>query len=197
MSVALGIDASLRAAGLVAIPFDWGCDWSRVARATVGEALPQHASVIQQVRRVVDIVHEVRSFARRHNVTHVWMEDYAFDGSQRAHSLGELGGAVKAAVVVDLALPLVTVTASAARKLLGTMPRAKAKDHAHTLLTRAGAPLEWTRDELDAFLAANWGLSGIKGADALILEVPEVSQSKRNVRIKRVRARAEQAGGAS
>lgn len=173
MAIALGIDASLSATALAAVPFNWGLDWSRVRRATVGRKLDLKAPLAERVARIEEIVDRTRVFCAVERADVVFLEDYAFDQAQRAHSLGELGGQLKRLLIKELGLDVRLVAATAARKLLGKMPRKGAKDEAHIRLTTAGAPLEWTRDELDAFLAANWGLSGIKGADALILRTAE------------------------
>ncbi len=185
--IALGIDASLSATGLVAVPYDWGLDWSRVRRATFGRKLSKTASIRETVDRIDDITEFVRAFIAEHRPTVAFLESYAFNVSQNAHSLGELGFALKRLVVKECGLELRLVAATSARALLGKMQRQKkggpkvasAKDQAHTILTNAGAPLEWTRDELDAFLLANFGLSSIDGADALILREPEPVRAKR------------------
>lgn len=177
--VALGIDASLTGTGLVAVPFDWGLDWSRIERAKLGLGLSKGASETERVRRLDYICSQLMEFAGEHQVTNVWLEQYAFSArTAHSHALGELGGLVKHTVIIGLGLPLTVVAPASARALLGSFSaRGKkgapkplpVKDQVHAVLRRAGLPASWAGDEIDAWVAANWGLSGIEGADALIM----------------------------
>jgi len=128
-------------------------------------------------------------FATEHEVTDVFMEQYAFSAkTAHSHALGELGGNIKRDVVIGLGLDIHVVSPSTARALLGkfSIPRAKKgepkvrrkkgepkplgiKEQVHVVLKRAGLPVQWDGDETDAWVIANYGLSGIEGADALIL----------------------------
>jgi hypothetical protein len=178
--VAMGIDASLTGTGLVAVPCDWKLDWSKVARMKLGVSLSNSASEEDHVRRIDTICTRAMEFAREHAVTDVFLEEYAFNMADRsrAHALGELGGNLKRDIILDLGLPLTVVVASTARALLGKFsahrrkgaPKPlKVKDQVAMVLARAGLPLDWDADETDAWVVANWGLSGIDGADAIIL----------------------------
>lgn len=177
--VALGIDASLSGTGLVAVPFDWGLDWARVARAKVGLALGKGAAERERVLRLDYICRRMMEFAEDHGATEVFMEQYAFSSrTAHSHALGELGGNLKRDVIVGLGLPLTVVSPASARSLLGTFSgRGKkgepkpppVKDQVHAVLRAAGLPRSWDGDEADAWVVVNWGLSGIPGADALIL----------------------------
>lgn len=184
MSVALGIDLSLRGTGLVAVPFDWNLDWSRIARATYGVKLAAKASEKERATRIDFIARNLVEFGRKFGVTVAFVEQYAFTArGSHAHSLGELGGVLKRAVQFDLGIPLRDPIAPAsARTLLGRIPRKDAKDETHIRLTQAGAPTNWTPDELDAFMIANYGLSAINGATALILEEATQPAPKRRGR---------------
>jgi len=187
--VAMGIDASLSGTGLVAVPSDWGLDWSKVARLTLGLGVAKGAPETDRVRRLDYICTRMVEFAEEHEVTDVFMEQYAFSAKTAyCHALGELGGNLKRDVVMGLGLPLTMVAPATARTLLGkfSTPRAKKgepktrrkkgdpkplsiKDQVHVVLRRAGLPMVWDRDEADALVVANWGLSGIEGAHALII----------------------------
>jgi hypothetical protein len=179
MRVAMGIDSSLAGTGLVAVPFKWGLDWSRVARATFGLGLSKGAKEADRVRRIDFICTRMMEFAQEHEVTDVFIEQYAFSKKlSPAHALGEIGGNLKRDVVIGLGLPLTVVVTNTARALLGTFSaRARKgapkpppmKDQVHAVLRRAGLPSSWGPDEIDAWVAVNWGLSGIEGADALII----------------------------
>jgi hypothetical protein len=179
MRVAMGIDASLAGTGLVAVPFDWGLEWSRISRATFGLGLSRGASEADRVRRLDSICTRMMEFAQEHAVTDVFIEQYAFSQKlSHAHALGEIGGNLKRDVVIGLGLPVSVVVTNTARALLGTFSaRGKKgepkppplKDQVHAVLRRAGLPANWGPDEIDAWVAVNYGLSGIVGADALIL----------------------------
>jgi hypothetical protein len=179
MRVAMGIDASLTGTGLVAVPFDWGLDWARVARAHLGLLIPKGASEADRVRRLDFICTRMMEFAESNAVTEAFMEQYAFSSrTAYSHALGELGGNLKRDIVIGLGLPLTIVSPASARTLLGTFSaRAKKgapkpppiKDQVHAVLRAAGLPLDWDGDETDAWVVVNWGLSAIAGADALIL----------------------------
>ncbi len=179
MRVALGIDLSLSATGLVAVPFDWGGDWSRVARATYGKPLKQHASQAQVVERLNFIARNMGAFAEKFHCTDAIMEQYAFSSqSSRAHALGELGGALKRECIargLDLHAP---VPPASARAVLGKMPRKGSKDAAHVILhNECGCPVEWTPDECDAFIATNYKLTEL-GGFAYILRDPSAEKTK-------------------
>lgn len=179
----MGIDASLTGTGLVAVPSNWGLDWSKVVRAKLGLEVPMKAKEADRIRRLEYICKRVMEFAEEHGVTDVFMESYAFSKKlSRAHALGELGGNLKRDIVIGLGLPLTIVTPNTARALLGkfsavlkkgapkgTPKPPPVKDQVHMVLKRAGLPLNWDGDETDAWVQANWGLSGMDGADALIL----------------------------
>lgn len=187
--VAMGIDASLTGTGLVAVPDDWALDWRKVARLTLGLEVPKTASEVQRVQRLDYICTNMMAFAEEHGVTDVFMEQYAFSAKTAySHALGELGGNLKRDVVMGLGLPLTIVSPATARTLMGkfSIPRAKKgepkvrrkkgdpkplsiKQQVQVVLKRAGLPVQWSPDETDAWVTANWGLSGIDGADALIL----------------------------
>jgi len=179
MRVAMGIDASLTGTGLVAVPADWGLDWSKVARVKLGLGLKKGASETDRVQRLDFICTRMMEFAQEHEVTDVFMEQYAFSARMsNSHSLGEIGGNLKRDVVMGLGLPLTVVPPATARTLLGTFsaqrkkgaPKpAPVKDQVQAVLRTAGLPVGWDGDEMDAWVVANWGLSGIEGADALIL----------------------------
>lgn len=187
--VVMGIDASLTGTGLVAVPVNWGLDWSKVARAKLGLQMSSSARESERVTRLDYICTRMMEFAEEHSVTDVFMEQYALTAHTertRAFALGELGGNLKRDVVMGLGLPLTVVSPATARTLLGkfSMPRRKKgepkpprctpkplsiKEQVQVVLKRAGLPVTWDGDETDAWVVANYGLSGIEGADALIL----------------------------
>jgi len=162
--VVLGLDLSLRATGMVAVPLDWGQDWSRVSVAEVGHGLPKDAGPAERVERLVTIRNAVLEFAHEHRVHQAWIEQYAFTAiKSQAHSLGELGGIVMVSLH-QLGVALHVVPPASARQLLGKAPRKDAKQWAAARLRDAGAPHTWTGDQLDAFAVANWGLAELGGS---------------------------------
>lgn len=188
MRVVMGIDASLTGTGLVAVPSNWGLDWSKIVRLTLGLEVTKGAPESERIRRLDYICTRTVEFAEEHSVTDVFMEGYALNKNAQAHFLGELGGNIKRDVIIGLGLPLTVVPPATARTLLGkfSTPRRKKgepkvsrakgepkplkiKEQVQVELRRAGLPITWTPDETDAWVVANWGLSGIEGADALIL----------------------------
>lgn len=178
--VAMGIDGSLQGTGLVAVPFDYGLDWSKVARAKLGASLDKGASEVERVRRIDFICTRMMEFAEEHGVTDVFMEEYAISAKNQAYSrlVAELSGNLKRDVVIGLGLPLTVVPPATARTVLGKFsarakkgqPKpVKIKVQVQRVLKLAGLPVTWDGDETDAWVCVNWGLSGIDGAHALIL----------------------------
>ncbi len=171
----LGLDLSLRATGIVAVPVRWGLDWARVHSFVVGDRLPNTATERQRYARVDGIATQVLHHAQRLGCHVVAIEQYAFSRSDaHAHELGELGGVVKRELF-KAGFDVFTYHASSSRKLLGKVPppprkgiKSWAKDWAAQRLVSTGAPVAWLGDQYDAFLAANHHLS-IIGGDALML----------------------------
>jgi hypothetical protein len=176
--VALGLDLSLRGAGMVALPFDWGGDWSKVQRYTAGESLPRDAKEALRVGRLHRVASDVIAFARTHSCTAAIIEQYSLRpgggtmANAQAHALGELGGVVKHQLVQALGLVPDVVAPSSARKLiLGKLPRRDVKVAVVAALTRMRMPLEWSNDEADAFVVANY-LAAERGGFAFLVEPP-------------------------
>lgn len=167
--VVLGLDLSLRSTGMVAIPSDWKLDWARVRVAAAGRALRDDATVDEQLSRLAEIRDDVVAFARETGATVAYVLGYAYNKAQvsRAHAAGELGGVVKLALA-EANVEVQVIVESRARTLFGKAPRKDAKIWATQRLVAAGAPRSWTQDQLDAVVAANWGVSEL-GGDALII----------------------------
>lgn len=172
VEMVLGLDLSLRGAGLVAVPTDWDGRWERVRRATVGHALKRDASEADRIGRLVRLSAEVVSFAERHACTHAVVEQYAFSSRHaQSHSLGELGGVVKVLLTERCRIPVEVVPPASARKLvLGKLPRKDVKIATRAALTRMGMPTDWTADEADALVVANWKLSELGGYALIVGE---------------------------
>lgn len=183
--VVAGLDLSLRFTCAVAVPGDWGFDWSRVETMKTGESLRADAADYECIRRLTRIEADVVEFLRRVQATHVFIEQYAYTSDfSRAHSIGELGGVIKLAVQRDLHLPVVVVAEATARTLLGKAPRKDRKEWAARKLLDAGAPRDWIGEAadrwglFDAFEQANHGLA-LQGGQAVILREPDVPRPRR------------------
>lgn len=132
------------------------------AATVVSEPLSKQATDAERAHRTERIAKRLVAFAQSVGATHAFIEGYAYSQANAAHSLGELGGVVKLALV-NAGIEIHTVTASQARKfLLGTCPRSGAKVAVAEALRAAGASFE-TLDECDAYAAANFGLSELGG----------------------------------
>lgn len=187
MSAILGLDLSTRAAAAVVVPLDWAGDWSRVRWTVAGEALTKGASDYDRARRTETIATKIVAFARETGSVDARLEGYAFDQKTAAHTLGELGGVVRLELL-RAGVSIHTSNMSSARKLLlGKLPPAKrftpkgqpfvsAKQACVLALAAAGAPDEWIQqkglDLVDAFVAANFGLSFVGGAHCFAQEPP-------------------------
>jgi Holliday junction resolvasome RuvABC endonuclease subunit len=155
-----GLDLSLRCAGVALVPTDWapGLDWSRVHARSVGVSLKKDATEWERGHRVSAMSRAIVDFLGQFQVERTFIEQYAFSQMlSQAHSLGELGGAVKLRLY-EAGLQWSTVVATSARTHLGKMPRKGAKDAAHEVLEQMGCPKDWKPDEKDALIIANAGL---------------------------------------
>lgn len=167
--VVVGLDLSLTSSGMIAVPADWGCDWSRCSWATSGYSVKDSADERARLERLATIRRDVVSFCDTHRPVAVWILGYAYNKLlSRAHSAGELGGVVKLGLL-EASHGVRVVVESRARTLLGRAPRKDVKLWATQRLVSAGAPRDWPQDVLDAFVAANWGLSEQEDSGALIL----------------------------
>jgi hypothetical protein len=185
----LGLDLSTRAAALVAVPANWNGDWSLVRRLVIGEPLPRGASDHDRALRTMRIADQSIEFARDYHVGSAWFESYAYGGSTNAHTLGELGGVVRARFV-QAGIPIYSANMSSARKLLlGRIPRGKGAVKAAVYRTLRGAgaelgPSATAYDVGDAFVCANWGLSEL-GCYCFVQEEPLVARVPRRATVGR------------
>lgn len=168
--VVMGVDVSERAMGLVAVPWDWELNWSKVARHTCGVELHNTATARDHCQRIVTQAQTALVFARRYGVTDVWMEGYSFSGGGKLNHRSvkletEVSGAIKVVMLNKLGIACEEAPLSSARKMvLGKLPRADTKAITHATVRSFSAMIDgWTGDEIDAWIAANYGLGQIGG----------------------------------
>jgi Holliday junction resolvasome RuvABC endonuclease subunit len=157
---AVGLDLSLTASAVVAVPHDWSGKRDRIRTKMAGYSLPRTATAMERIRRCVVIADEVVAFLDHlHRVSTVFVEGYAFSRADQAHSLGECGGVVRSRLLVH-GYDFEDVNISHARKLLlGKVPRdGKVKQRVADVFAAAGIPLD-NFDKSDALAVANYGLS--------------------------------------
>lgn len=162
--VVMGLDLSLSGAGVAIVRADWNLDLHKVQVFRFGYAVPAK-DTIGQIQRLQYLRDQILDLARFENVTHVFVEDYAFSMTFRAHQMGEIGGVIRLACY-EARLPIVAVACNAARKtFFGKGERMKGKDAKRFIkaeLEKYG--VVWSQrktefDREDAFVIANHGLA--------------------------------------
>lgn len=156
----IGLDLSLRAAAVCALPRNWQYDMKSIRTLVVGENVSNADAEEARIRRLDKISSAIVEFCRSNHAIAIGVEDYAFSqGQSRAHALGELGGVVKLAIYKALGIAPLPIVASTARKTLLQRARVKGmkdKDYVVHNVKRLGPVAErWTDDEVDAFVIAN------------------------------------------
>jgi len=154
----VGLDLSLRAAAACALPFPWDLDLAKVRMMRTGSSLKLDATPKEHAERNAQIAHDVCVFCVNVRMKHLAVEEYAFSASgARARAIAEMVGVVKHEVLemFDMGLPPIP-PATARKVLLQKLPRADVKEFTYRNVRRLGGPaLEWTEDEVDAFVIAN------------------------------------------
>lgn len=143
-----GLDLSLRAAG-VAVLVD-----GQAFTYTFGSALKRDASLSKQVWRNIEIANGVVGVLKRHHVEAVGVEDYAFSRkSASVHSLAELGGLIKAQLMLaGIGCPMPLPSSSIRKFLFGK--NISDKDLIRTKLAAIGHVAPKNTDESDALAVA-------------------------------------------
>lgn len=168
-----GFDLSLTATGMIAVPERWHLadgspDWGKLVVGKAGRSCKKDAPEIERIERLILIEKAVVEFVDQLGIETAVLEEYAFSArASHAHSLGELGGTVKVALL-RMGVKVVVVSPASARKLLGKQPKSDRKVWAAGRVYGAGAPKSWTLDQVDAFVVANAYLSE-SGGDAIVL----------------------------
>lgn len=178
--VVMGLDLSLSGAGVAVIRTDWNCDMNNVHVYRFGYGL-HSKDTNGQIQRLAYLRDQILDVAKIENVTHVFVEDYAFSMNFRAHQMGEVGGVIRLACY-ERGLPIVAVACNTARKtFFGEGERLKgkeAKQFIKSSLEKLG--VSWSSrktefDREDAFVIANHGLALLHSKHITIVR----SQSRR------------------
>jgi Holliday junction resolvasome RuvABC endonuclease subunit len=163
--IVIGIDPSVRATAIVAVPLDWGGDWSKVkSKVIVGAKASNMSERIARNERVrIEVSNYLSELMHTTNAGRAYIEDYAYSMVNKSHHLGELGGSIRSALQHPGLISAEEVVASRARKvLLGKLPKNNQKRAVQEALWAAGARFK-TIDEYDAMCIANYGLSQQSG----------------------------------
>lgn len=183
-----GIDLSLTGLGLCAIPADWDPgsrdSWTRIRRTTLGTK-PGLPLVARADLMAMDVVTWVGRLYEK-EAPKVCHEGYPIGG--RAYNLDklcEVGGIVKRALWVNMALEAWSAPQSTARKLIcGKLPQRdrKAATIDVVLKMAQGAFEDATDDECDAFVAANLYRKelGLSFAGLVPVEAPKRPSKRRS-----------------
>lgn len=169
MTTLVGLDLSLTATAMVAVPLDWDGEFRRVHSAVIGERLTKGASVAHHAARTQSLADRITGYCIGHRASVAYIESPAFNMRTSQHALGELHGVVKVTLLASGIDVRVAQVSSVRKFLLGRIPRGKgaAKAAVKAALVAAGAPEGWSLDEFDAMAVVNWALSDHAGAFCL------------------------------
>ena len=158
--IVVGIDASYTGLGLVAIPGDWGLDWSRVKRKTLTTG-PGDGPLVSRASALARDVCIWIEWARGPEQIFVCFEaglSRDVQGDQ-VRPLNRLIGAVELDVYRTFGVvPRLFEQTPIRKLLLGFEPRREKKAAVHDVLEQL-TPTRWDPNEYCAFAAANYGLS--------------------------------------
>ena len=161
----VGIDASATACAVVVVPVAWDGAWHRIEHRQTGYSVPRAAPELARIRRLERIHAAALAMVRRARSLGpvvAGVEGYAYSQQDAAHTLGEVGGAVRLALLAAEVRDVLTPAPNSARSLLlECVPTdsAGAKAAVRARLLAEGAPRHWSLDTCDAFAVANWVLA--------------------------------------
>jgi hypothetical protein len=165
LGYALGFDLSLSAPAAVALPLDWKPgDWKRVKTWLLKPKGPKSDDTRGQYERYGIISDWAWALTGELGAPGLYgIEQYAFSrNNAQASKLMELGGIVRLRLFQARDMIAQVVSTSPARKLfLGDVPQSNPKVAVQlALFNRCGAPKTWDENQCDAFIVANFMLSG-------------------------------------
>lgn len=157
------------------LPSDWverGSDWLHVEAARFRHPLDRAASPRERIERIHRLAWRVCDFADQQKVEQVFIEGYPAARSAGIDDLAELGGVLRR----DLALRLgcwaeTAPLAQSRRLLLGPKPPKGDPEQLSRDAARKLGGIQLDDAELDAWMAANWGLAKL-GFRAIGVAVP-------------------------
>jgi hypothetical protein len=162
--ICIGLDLSLRAAGICVIEPEWEPgEWDRIHVRVAGYDFDPKVhsgdakDKIERLSSISDAVVEVVSHWSTVGPLAIGVEDYAWGMLQGAQYLGEVGGVVKVSIFRSCGIVPLAVNSSSWRKLLLGLGRGKGiKAEVHRRLKIAEVPKTWTGDCMDAMGVANF-----------------------------------------
>lgn len=170
MELYVGLDHSLTAFGLAAVPADWGLDFDRVRRVTLetkpGPTVPRRAAL---ARDVVEWVKREAAYARAPlTAVHVLVEGGIFmrGKAETIRSQERLAGVVEHELERELGLHVAVAEQRSVRSLFmgASASRGRGSGDVAQALMRELVGASWDEAELDAFLVANYGMAEAGGA---------------------------------
>ena len=157
----MGVDPSLRGFAVAVAPLSWGGDWRALSFGKFGTSLKKGATVHQRIDRAIEIADQVEAFVELTKVTHAFFEGYAFSKRDMAHSLGEVGGIVRARLRKSGVVLVDAPIGSVRKTLVGRIPRGfDPKQFVREALEAGGMPVEYANDAdiADAVAVLNFGM---------------------------------------
>lgn len=169
--VFLGIDASLRSLGLCAVPSDWGGDFEKVSRKTLGITLSENATAKQRIQGMMALAADVRRFAQALDVTDVCFEDSLPRDAFQVKALAKLLGYIERELA-KVELYAEPVNQSSARAyFLGGLPKGDRKKITLRAVDELTDIFQYG-DEKDAFVTVNARMSRFAGVFTYWKEKP-------------------------
>jgi hypothetical protein len=158
----VGLDLSLRASAICALPCPWDHDMAAARVMHVGADLTKEATPRDRLDRMVTIADALLAFCKDVQARRIYIEDHAFGlaSTSNANQTIEMTGVVKALLYTEWGIAPEPIHSAKARKiLLQQLPRKDVKKFAQRNVKLLGGQVaEWTEDEIDAFVIANAGI---------------------------------------
>lgn len=182
-SLFVGLDPSLTAFGLAAVPSDWGLDFRQVRRVTLttkpGPLAPRRAALAADA--LLWVLRVAGKLGIPRTKVHVTMEGGIMNARdiKTIRSQERLAGVVEHEFLTNGRLEITIPEQQSIRSTFaGKSARGRGIGDALQALLQQACPLtaSWDEAELDAFLVANWALS--ETGEAFISCAPPVESPK-------------------
>lgn len=157
---AVGLDLSLTSPGICTIPLDWDCDMRRVQVEHFEYSRTPKSDHERAMR-----LHSLRNWIVGRPTTGAAfaIESLPTHGAFAIAPLAELHGVVRLGLYMKAAHVSTAPQATARKLFLGKLPRKDVKEIVRKTIQEIPGCGNWTGDECDAFVVANW-LLGELGA---------------------------------